>query len=52
MKTSKKLFILTLLLFFSVFLQPAVFAAPLAQDAVTCEQEVIVQADDWLSKIA
>jgi tungstate transport system substrate-binding protein len=27
-------------------------AAPLSQEAVTCQQEVIVQADDWLSKIA
>jgi len=26
--------------------------AALAQEAVTCEQEVVVQADDWLSKIA
>ena len=24
----------------------------LAQDAVTCESDVVVQADDWLSKIA
>ncbi|MFN8453809.1 MAG: substrate-binding domain-containing protein [Anaerolineae bacterium] len=29
-----------------------VLAAPPRQNAVTCEQEVVVQADDWLSKIA
>ncbi len=30
----------------------AVWAAPPAQTSATCEQEVVVQADDWLSKIA
>lgn len=30
----------------------AAWAAPPAQTPVTCEQEVVVQADDWLSKIA
>ncbi len=30
----------------------AVQAAPPRQSAVTCDQEVVVQADDWLSKIA
>jgi tungstate transport system substrate-binding protein len=43
------LVILSLLLF---GLTPTILAAPPLQDEVTCEQEVIVQADDWLSKIA
>jgi tungstate transport system substrate-binding protein len=33
-------------------LAPATSAAPPLQEAVACEQEVIVQAEDWLSKIA
>ncbi len=33
-------------------LSTAALAAPPAQTAVVCEQEVVVQADDWLSKIA
>jgi tungstate transport system substrate-binding protein len=41
--------LLSLLLF---GLAPTVWAAPPLQGGVTCEQEVIVQADDWLSKIA
>jgi len=30
----------------------AILAAPPAQESIACEQEVIVQTDDWLSKIA
>jgi tungstate transport system substrate-binding protein len=40
------------LLFATLIWQPAVQAAPAWQNGVTCNQEVIVQADDWLSKIA
>jgi tungstate transport system substrate-binding protein len=32
--------------------QAAALAAPPLQDEVVCEQEAVVQADDWLSKIA
>jgi tungstate transport system substrate-binding protein len=36
-----------------LMLLPAqMLAAPPQQDAVTCSEEVVVQADDWLSKIA
>jgi tungstate transport system substrate-binding protein len=31
---------------------PLVSAAPPGQEAVACDQEITVQADDWLSKIA
>jgi tungstate transport system substrate-binding protein len=31
---------------------PLVSAAPPGQEAVTCDQEITVQTDDWLSKIA
>lgn len=49
----KTLFKITLVLFVLMLALPAMAqAAPPAQTAVTCEQEVIVQADDWLSKIA
>ena len=41
--------VLSLLLF---SLTPTILAAPPFQAGVACEQEVIVQADDWLSKIA
>ncbi len=36
-----------------LMLLPAqILAAPPLQDAVSCSEEVVVQADDWLSKIA
>lgn len=44
--------ILITLILAAPVLQPTILAAPPLQDAITCEQEVIVQADDWLSKIA
>ena len=43
-------FVLPWLLF--AILSPAVLAAPPVQEGVACAQEVTVQADDWLSKIA
>lgn len=52
MKYSQKL--LAVLVFLSLvfsFVQ-AVWAAPPQQNTVACEQEVVVQGDDWLSKIA
>ena len=52
MKTLKPLFVIIVLFLLAVMLQPLVLAAPVGQEAVACEQEVIVQADDWLSKIA
>ncbi len=52
MKNCKNFIIITTLLFLAVVLQPAALAAPSLQGAAACEQEVIVQADDWLSKIA
>lgn len=52
MKILKPLFVLAVLFLLAVMLQPVVLAALPAQEAVACEQEVIVQADDWLSKIA
>jgi tungstate transport system substrate-binding protein len=52
MKTFKTFFLITMLLILVAMLQPVVSAAPLVQEAVACEQEIIVQADDWLSKIA
>ena len=51
MKINYKLFLLTSL-FIAFVLSSTVLAAPLPQEAVACEQEVVVQADDWLSKIA
>jgi tungstate transport system substrate-binding protein len=51
--TSKSfLFLIVLLALVLNSLVPAALAAPPLQDAVACEQEVVVQADDWLSKIA
>ncbi|MCG3208490.1 MAG: hypothetical protein FOGNACKC_02095 [Anaerolineae bacterium] len=44
---------LLLLAVLSVFVfQTAALAAPPLQSDVVCEQEAVVQADDWLSKIA
>ena len=40
-------------IFLTLLLLPSsVLAAPLLQDSVACSEEVVVQADDWLSKIA
>ncbi len=51
--SSQKLFVSTVTFLFSIFiLQAVALAAPLSQNTVACEQEIIVQADDWLSKIA
>jgi len=52
MKLQKLLFVLTILTLLVAVIQPMALAAPPAQEAVACEQEVTVQADDWLSKIA
>jgi tungstate transport system substrate-binding protein len=52
MKILKPLLVITALFLLAVMLQPLVLAAPVGQEAVACEQEVIVQGDDWLSKIA
>lgn len=43
---------LIVLLLVAVLAAPDALAALQAQQPVTCEQEVVVQADDWLSKIA
>ena len=49
----KKLLNMLLVLFFALSLAPhAVSAAPVWQGATACEQDVVVQADDWLSKLA
>jgi tungstate transport system substrate-binding protein len=51
MKSGK--FILTIfLLLATLVLSPTALAAPWLQGAVACEQEYVVQGDDWLSKIA
>lgn len=48
-----KFYRLLLLAVLSVFVfQTAALAAPPLQNDVVCEQEAVVQADDWLSKIA
>jgi tungstate transport system substrate-binding protein len=53
MKTGQKfLFLAVLLALILSNLAPVVLAASTRQTAVACEQEVVVQADDWLSKIA
>jgi tungstate transport system substrate-binding protein len=50
-KQKYKFCILVLFLILAVSSGQAVQAAPLAQAEIVCEQEVVVQADDWLSKI-
>ena len=53
MKIYKPLFVMMMLSLLTLLtVQSMVLAAPPSQETVTCEQEVIVQADDWLSKIA
>ncbi len=52
MNARKGTFVFAALLFALLILPSSLLAAPLQQQAVACEQEVIVQADDWLSKIA
>lgn len=49
MKSAEKFFCLAMLLFLLVTPAPSV---TLAQEEMVCESEVVVQADDWLSKIA
>jgi putative spermidine/putrescine transport system substrate-binding protein len=44
----RTIYILTLVMLLALLLAPAA----LAQDEVVCESDYIVQADDWLSKIA
>jgi tungstate transport system substrate-binding protein len=52
MKLRKFFFLMISLVLLTAIVQPLALAAPLSQNAVACEQEVVVQADDWLSKIA
>ena len=52
MKLYRKILFVLVLLFLVLSFSPPAVAAPPFQEAVACEQEVIVQADDWLSKIA
>lgn len=52
MKHPKKFYLLAALLVLMSLTTSVALAGPPAQEAVACEQEVIVQADDWLSKIA
>ncbi|RPJ54724.1 MAG: hypothetical protein EHM12_13420, partial [Dehalococcoidia bacterium] len=53
MKPKRNFFLtLTFLLLVCLALSPTALAGSLAQSKVTCEQEVVVQAEDWLSKIA
>lgn len=52
MKYAQKLLTVLMLLSLLFSSVQAVLAAPLKQNAMACEQEVVVQADDWLSKIA
>ncbi|MBE7471378.1 MAG: hypothetical protein DPW09_04980 [Anaerolineae bacterium] len=52
MHIKKFLFLTVLVALALTSLAPAAIAAPPLQSAVACEQEVIVQNDDWLSKIA
>jgi tungstate transport system substrate-binding protein len=51
-KIIKKFFVLFVLSMVALSSGSRVWAVPSFQEAVVCEQEVTVQADDWLSKIA
>ena len=48
----KKLFNMAMLLAVLMLLLSVAPTPTLAQDGVVCENDVVVQADDWLSKIA
>jgi tungstate transport system substrate-binding protein len=52
MRIYKPFFVIMLLSLLALLAVQAVVAAPPPQESVACEQEVVVQADDWLSKIA
>lgn len=52
MKINHKFLALVTLSLACLILSPAALAAPPVQEAVTCDQEVTVQVDDWLSRIA
>jgi tungstate transport system substrate-binding protein len=52
MKYAQKFLTVLMLLSLVFSSAQAVLAAPPKQNVVACEQEVVVQADDWLSKIA
>jgi tungstate transport system substrate-binding protein len=52
MHAQKLIFTVTMWLLLSLMLPVIILAEPLSQLSVSCEQEVVVQADDWLSKIA
>ncbi len=52
MKRQDKFYAL-LTIFLVLLMQPLfVFASPASQDEIVCKQEVTVQAEDWLSRIA
>jgi tungstate transport system substrate-binding protein len=52
MKTRKLFYLPVLLALLLSSLVPEALAAPPLQEEVVCDQEVTVQAEDWLSKIA
>ena len=53
MKIYKPFFVFLVLSLLALFtVQSVAAAAPAPQESMGCEQEVVVQADDWLSKIA
>lgn len=53
MKTLQKIYKITMLLFVvALAAMPLTVSAQIALEEIECEQEVVVQADDWLSKIA
>ncbi len=52
MRTRKTILLNMLLLLLALIASSALLTVAFAQEGVVCEQEVVVQADDWLSKIA
>lgn len=52
MRTRKTNLLNMLLLLLALMASSALLTVAFAQEAAVCEQEVVVQADDWLSKIA
>lgn len=52
MKQNYKFVFMTLFLWVVLILSPAALAASRAQESVACEQEYVVQVEDWLSRIA